>query len=35
MITEMLTMQAIVMVAYAFYACIDIILCSVKRIIGL
>jgi len=35
MITEAITIHAIVMVAYAFYACMDIILCSVKRIIGL
>jgi len=31
MITEALTIHAIVMVAYAFYAVIDIIVASVKR----
>jgi len=35
MMTQMLTIQAIVMVAYAFYACIDIIIASVKRMIGI
>lgn len=35
MISTFLTMFAIAMVAYAFYAMIDLIICTVRRFIGL
>jgi len=35
MITELMTIFAIVMVAWAFYAMIDLVICTIKRFIGL